>query len=89
MGWYSAAYSPSNKATGGPSDGRSTATSSIPCHPRRRSGVVGSRCFRSKEGAERFAVLAATSSTRKNDVTAIDALVRLFNGHPWMPPQPA
>jgi transposase len=48
-----------------------------------------SGCFRSKEGAERFAVLRSyLSSTRKNDVPAIDALVRLFNGDPWMPPHP-
>ena len=48
-----------------------------------------SGCFRSKEGAERFAVLRSyLSSTRKNDVPAIDALVRLFNGDPWMPPPP-
>ena len=47
-----------------------------------------SGCFRSKEGAERFAVLRSyLSTTRKNDVPAIDALVRLFNGDPWMPPR--
>ncbi|MGH9153861.1 MAG: IS66 family transposase [Acidimicrobiales bacterium] len=48
-----------------------------------------SGCFRSKPGAERFAHLRSyLSTTRKNDVPAIDALTRLFNGDPWMPPAP-
>jgi len=48
-----------------------------------------SGCFRSKAGAERFAHLRSyLSTTRKNDISAIDALTRLFNGDPWMPPQP-
>jgi transposase len=48
-----------------------------------------SGCFRSKAGAERFAHLRSyLSTTRKNDVSAIDALTRLFAGDPWMPPQP-
>ncbi len=47
-----------------------------------------SGCFRSHHGAERFAVLRSyMSTTRKNGVPAIDALTRLFNGNPWMPPQ--
>lgn len=46
-----------------------------------------SGCFRSQHGAERFAHLRSyLSTTRKHDVPAIDALVRLFNGDPWMPP---
>jgi transposase len=48
-----------------------------------------SGCFRSKAGAERFANLRSyLSTTRKNGVSAIDALTRLFEGDPWMPPQP-
>lgn len=48
-----------------------------------------SGCFRSKAGAERFAHLRSyLSTTRKNGVPAIDALTRLFNGDPWMPPAP-
>ena len=48
-----------------------------------------SGCFRSDHGAERFAHLRSyLSTTRKNGVPAIDALTRLFNGDPWMPPQP-
>ncbi len=47
-----------------------------------------SGCFRSHHGAERFAALRSyLSTTRKNGVPAIDALTRLFNGDPWMPPQ--
>lgn len=43
--------------------------------------------FRSKAGAERFAHLRSyLSTTRKNDVSAIDALTGLFEGDPWMPP---
>lgn len=49
-----------------------------------------SGCFRSQAGAERFAHLRSyLSTTRKNGVPAIDALTRLFNGDPWMPPVPA
>jgi transposase len=48
-----------------------------------------SGCFRSQAGAQRFAHLRSyLSTTRKNGVTAIDALTRLFEGDPWMPPQP-
>lgn len=48
-----------------------------------------SGCFRSQPGAERFAHLRSyLSTTRKNGVPAIDALTRLFNGDPWMPPAP-
>lgn len=48
-----------------------------------------SSCFKSQAGAERFAAVRSyLSTTRKNDVPAIDALTRLFNGDPWMPPQP-
>jgi len=46
--------------------------------------------FRSDAGAERFAQLRSyLSTTRKNDVSAIDAPTRLFEGDPWMPPQPS
>jgi len=38
---------------------------------------------------ERFArVRSYLSTTRKNDLGALDALVRLFNDDPWMPPAP-
>ncbi len=48
-----------------------------------------SGCFRSQHGAERFAHLRSyLSTTRKHSVPAIDALVRLFKGDPWMPPAP-
>ncbi len=48
-----------------------------------------SSCFKSQAGATRFArVRSYLSTTRKNDVPAIDALIRLFNGDPWMPPAP-
>jgi transposase len=48
-----------------------------------------SGCFRSQAGAQRFAHLRSyLSTTRKNGVSAIDALTRLFEGNPWMPPQP-
>ena len=48
-----------------------------------------SSCFKSQAGAERFAAVRSyLSTTRKNNVPAIDALTRLFNGNPWMPPQP-
>ncbi len=47
-----------------------------------------SSCFKSNGGAERFAAVRSyLSTTRKNDIPAIDALTRLFNGDPWMPPQ--
>jgi transposase len=46
-----------------------------------------SGCFRSQAGAERFAHLRSyLSTTRKNGIPAIEALTRLFNGDPWMPP---
>ncbi len=48
-----------------------------------------SSCFKSQVGAERFArVRSYLSTTRKNDIPALDALVRLFNDDPWMPPAP-
>ena len=48
-----------------------------------------SSCFKSQAGAERFAhVRSYLSTTRKNDIPAIDALTRLFTGNPWMPPAP-
>ncbi len=47
-----------------------------------------SSCFKSQAGAERFAAVRSyLSTTRKNDIPAIDALTRLFNHNPWMPPQ--
>ena len=49
-----------------------------------------SGCFRSLAGAERSANLRSyLDTTRKNGVSAIDALMRLFAGDPWMPPAPA
>jgi transposase len=49
-----------------------------------------SGCFRSQAGAERFAHLRSyLSTTRKNGLPAIEALTRLFNDDPWMPPAPA
>lgn len=48
-----------------------------------------SSCFKSKAGAERFAhVRSYLSTTRKHDINALDALTRLFNDNPWMPPIP-
>ena len=48
-----------------------------------------SGCFRSQAGAQRFAHLRSyPSTTRKNGISAIDALTRLYVGDPWMPPQP-
>ena len=45
--------------------------------------------FLGQAGAERFAHLRSyLSTTRKNGVPAIDALIRLFEGDPWMPPVP-
>jgi transposase len=49
-----------------------------------------SGCFRSQAGAERFAHLRSyLSTTRKNGVPALEALIRLYNDDPWMPPVPA
>ena len=49
-----------------------------------------SGCFRSLAGAERSAhVRSYLDTTRKNGVSAMDALTRLFRGDPWMPPQTA
>ncbi len=49
-----------------------------------------SGCFRSLGGAQRSAHLRSyLDTTRKNDITAMDALTRLFAGDPWMPPLPA
>jgi len=46
-----------------------------------------SSCFKSQAGAERFAhVRSYLSTTRKNDIPALEALTRLFTGNPWMPP---
>jgi transposase len=46
-----------------------------------------SSCFKSQAGAQRFAAVRSyLSTTRKHDVPAIEALTRLFNGDPWMPP---
>jgi transposase len=48
-----------------------------------------SGCFRSQAGAERYANLRSyLSTTRKNGIAAMDALVRLYEGNPWMPPEP-
>jgi transposase len=48
-----------------------------------------SGCFRSKAGAERSAHLRSyLDTTRKNGISAMDALTRLFADDPWMPPQP-
>jgi transposase len=48
-----------------------------------------SSCFKSQAGADRFArVRSYLSTTRKNDIGALEALVRLFNDDPWMPPAP-
>jgi transposase len=47
-----------------------------------------SSCFKSQAGAERFAAVRSyLSTTRKHDIPAIEALTRLFNDDPWMPPQ--
>lgn len=46
-----------------------------------------SSCFKSQAGAERFAhVRSYLSTTRKNNVAALEALTDLFTGNPWMPP---
>lgn len=46
--------------------------------------------FRSLAGAQRSANLRSyLDTTRKNGVDAMDALIRLFAGDPWMPPLPA
>lgn len=48
-----------------------------------------SSCFKSHAGAQRFAhVRSYLSTSRKNEVAALDALTRLFTGNPWMPPLP-
>lgn len=45
--------------------------------------------FRSLAGAQRSANLRSyLDTTRKNGVAAIDALMQLFTGEPWMPPLP-
>jgi len=49
-----------------------------------------SGCFRSLAGAKRHAdVRSYLSTTRKNNIPAITALIDLFNGNPWMPPKAA
>jgi transposase len=49
-----------------------------------------SGCFRSRADAERSAHLRSyLDTTRKNGISAMDALMRLFAGDPWVPPQPA
>ena len=46
-----------------------------------------SSCFKSQAGAERFAhVRSYLTTTRKNDIPALEALTGLFTGNPWMPP---
>ncbi len=48
-----------------------------------------SGCFRSQAGAVRFAHLRSyLSTTRKHGISAMDALVRLYEGNPWMPRDP-
>jgi transposase len=48
-----------------------------------------SGCFRSLAGAERSAhVRSYLDTTQKNGISAMDALMRLFQGNPWMPPPP-
>jgi transposase len=43
--------------------------------------------YRSQAGAQRSAHLRSyLDTTRKNDVSAMAALIRLFEGDPWMPP---
>ena len=45
-----------------------------------------SSCFRQIEGAQRFATVRSyLSTTRKNDIPAINALTDLFNNQPWLP----
>jgi transposase len=46
-----------------------------------------SGCFRSMAGATRSAdVRSYLATTQKNGLTAMDALMRLFEGNPWIPP---
>jgi transposase len=46
--------------------------------------------YRSQTGAQRSAHLRSyLDTTRKNDVSAMAALTRLFEGDPWMPPRTA
>jgi transposase len=46
-----------------------------------------SGCFQSDDGARHFAVIRSYISTaRKHGVGALDALIALFCGEPWMPP---
>ena len=48
-----------------------------------------SGCFRSPTGAQRSAHLRSyLDTTRKNGIPAMEGLMRLFTGNPWMPPQP-
>jgi transposase len=48
-----------------------------------------SGCFRSVAGAERSAhVRSYLDTTQKNGISAMDALMRLFHGDPWMPSPP-
>ncbi|MGH9170876.1 MAG: IS66 family transposase [Acidimicrobiales bacterium] len=48
-----------------------------------------SGCFRSLAGAERSAhVRSYLATTQKNGVSAMDALMQLFEGRPWTPPDP-
>jgi len=48
-----------------------------------------SSCFKSNAGAERFAhARSYLSTTPKNDIGALDALIRLFNDDPWTPQPP-
>jgi hypothetical protein len=45
--------------------------------------------FRASRGAERLAVVRSYISTAsKHGVDASDVLMALFEGKPWMPPEP-
>jgi hypothetical protein len=58
--------------------------------PERNMGCIRRVPSLGLAGAERSAnVRSYLDTTRKNDVRAIDALMRLFAGDPWMPPAPA
>ncbi|MGH9182246.1 MAG: IS66 family transposase, partial [Acidimicrobiales bacterium] len=49
-----------------------------------------SGCFRTLAGARAFcAVRSYLQTAAKHGVGQLDALTRLFNGHPWMPPSTA
>lgn len=49
-----------------------------------------SGCFRAPHGAERLAAVRSYISTAaKHRIGALDVLVALFTGTPWMPPAPA